>query len=107
MDDLANSIYVDYGVVVLITVLLTILIVPGVIKKGAPSLFKSLAEDAELNRMLKRQSIDLEKERVSAMQKIAEATASMALLLARFDLRLDHIERKVDTIDNRMTKKER
>lgn len=104
---LASSIYFDYGLVVLVTALLTILIVPGVIKKGAPSLFKSLSEDAELNRMMKRQTIEIEKERVEAMKKIAEAVSTMATLMARFDVRLVNVERRVERIDDKMSKKVR
>lgn len=107
LSGLVNSIYFDYGLVVLITVVLTILIVPGVVKKGAPSLFKSLAEDAELNRMLKRQAMEDEKERNQVMAKIAEATASIAITLARMDLRMENVERQGDRIEKKIERLEK
>lgn len=107
LSGLVNSIYFDYGLVALITVILTISVVPGAVKKGAPSLFRSLADDAELNRSLKRQAMENEKERNQVMSKIAEATASIAITLARMDLRMENVERQGDRIEKKIERLEK
>lgn len=101
VSDLAHDIYFDYGVVILLTVIVTVLVVPGLVKKGAPSLIKSWTEDAEVTRTIRLQAVELERERVGEMKKIADATASIAVTLARFDVRLDHLEKKIDHIQDR------
>lgn len=112
MADLTEHIYFDYGLAILMLVILGILVIPPLIKRGAPGLFASLAKDADLKRKREEQAIidaaAREERQVKALEDLAKANQSIALAMARLDVRQSNMQntmvRGLDRMENKLDK---